>query len=167
MTGTVLTMFGTKTMWHHVCALFSACSTPSRSRKLWDLDYEFTNLCSYSCRYCSDTEHFVFIHCGPRTSLNPLKYVSHWGGITLSSPDIEQAVRGARSVMRHVEIVGAGAPHNSTDGSALELIFQSPILESVNVTNSSMHGVMIMAPKGGVNLEQVTFEKLFKRLKLF
>lgn len=55
------------------------------------------------------------------------------------------------SMLRHVEIVGAGHPHNQTlYNAALTVIRRAPILENVNVTNSSMHGI------------QVFFNKFFK-----
>jgi hypothetical protein len=50
------------------------------------------------------------------------------------------------SMLRHVEIVGAGNPHNETIFMAsLQVIRRSPILENVNVTNSSMGGVQVIS----------------------
>ena len=48
-----------------------------------------------------------------------------------------------------MEIVGAGRAHNDSS-SALEMIYRTPILDHVNVTNSSMHAVHILAPRNKV-----------------
>lgn len=37
---------------------------------------------------CVDSEHFVFVHCGPSTAVNK-DYIGHWGGITFSAPSLE------------------------------------------------------------------------------
>jgi hypothetical protein len=46
--------------------------------------------------------------------------------------------------LRHVEIVGGGYMHNDTlQSAALQIIYRSPTIDRVNVTNSSMHGVQV------------------------
>lgn len=103
---------------------------------------------------CVDAEHYVYVHCGLGSALEP-KYVGAWGGISFSAPSLEEVASDKKpSVLRYVEIVGAGFPHNET-GSALEMIYQSPILDHVNITNSSFHGVNIVAPRATVTLTQV------------
>lgn len=47
-------------------------------------------------------------------------------------------------MLRHVEVVGGGHAHNdSFQTAALQVVQRSPILENVNVTNSSMHGMQV------------------------
>ena len=49
-----------------------------------------------------------------------------------------------RSILRHVEIVGGGLPHNdSLQSASLQIIRRSAIVENVNVTNSSMHAIQV------------------------
>ncbi len=60
------------------------------------------------------------------------------------------------SVLRHVEIVGAGHPHNdSLQSGALQIIRRSPILENVNVTNSSLHALQIVGPSNNLILARL------------
>lgn len=47
-------------------------------------------------------------------------------------------------MLRHVEIVGGGQAHNqSYYAAALQVVRRSPILENVNITNSSMGGMQV------------------------
>lgn len=51
-------------------------------------------------------------------------------------------------MLRHVEIIGGGHAHNdSIQSAALQLIRRSPLLENVNITNSSMHGIQVKFKK--------------------
>lgn len=109
--------------------------------------------------FCTDPEHFVYVHCDEERSVEK-KYIGHWGGIFFSAPSIEMAKSNEQSVLRHVEIVGAGKSHNDSS-SALTMIYQSVMLDHVNITNSSMHGLQILVPKEGVDLTKlnVTFNR--------
>lgn len=119
--------------------------------------------------------HFRFynyIHCGAPRSLNmeytgrTLRFNSktkreildHWGGVTFARQSLElhQEPTKDDSVLRHVEIVGGGNPHNeSIYMAALQVFRRSPILENVNVTNSSMGGVQ-------VNFKNFRWYKIFR-----
>ncbi|KAK0410181.1 hypothetical protein QR680_004996 [Steinernema hermaphroditum] len=106
---------------------------------------------------CVDSEHFNYVHCGDNKTLSD-EYIGNWGGITLStgSLELEQTVDKGKSVFRHVEIVGAGLSHDSSFASgALQLIHRIPLLESVNITNSSMDGLQIIGPRDRVILSKL------------
>lgn len=109
------------------------------------------------------------MHCAPFRSSDDI-YIGEWGGIILSATSLDAAsatLPGSNvgtptqknSILRHVEIVGAGYAHNDSYASALTTVFQTPVLDHVNVTNSSMHGVHIIAPRQSVELTKmnVTF----------
>lgn len=99
----------------------------------------------------------MFIHCGRPKIISPV-YVGHWGGITFStqlgSEPLSDTGTVKKSVLRHVEIVGAGFAHNDLS-PALEAIYHSVILDNVNVTNSSMDGISIVAPKSEMTIQRV------------
>ncbi|KAJ1365160.1 hypothetical protein KIN20_025390 [Parelaphostrongylus tenuis] len=60
------------------------------------------------------------------------------------------------SILRHVEIFGGGSGHNDTLQSAgLQLFSRSPLIDHVNVTNSSMHAVQVVSPREEVILNMV------------
>jgi hypothetical protein len=102
-----------------------------------------------------DNEHFNYVHCGQNTSLSE-KFIGNWGGITFATQSLEVFAEGLvedRSMLRHVEIVGGGLAHNdSLQLAALQIIRRSPVVENVNVTNSSMHAIQVFywlaAPSG-------------------
>jgi hypothetical protein len=59
-------------------------------------------------------------------------------------------------MLRHVEIVGGGQAHNqSLYSAALQIIRRAPILENVNVTNSSMGGIQIISPRANIVLTRL------------
>uniref|UniRef100_A0A915E831 C-type lectin domain-containing protein n=1 Tax=Ditylenchus dipsaci TaxID=166011 RepID=A0A915E831_9BILA len=101
-----------------------------------------------------DNEHYNYIHCGTNQSLSQA-YIQNWGGITFAAPSLEH-IRdmdsvGDRSILRNVEIVGGGHSHNdSLLSGALQIIRRSPIVENVNVTNSSMHAVQVVSPSNNL-----------------
>lgn len=110
--------------------------------------------------FCVDPEHFVYMHCGEEKSVEK-KYVGHWGGLFFSAPNLDVAIeKTQQSVLRNVEIVGAGYAHNDS-ASALTMIYQNVFLDHVNITNSSMHGLQILVPKESVDLLKlnVTFNR--------
>uniref|UniRef100_A0A914Q8K4 Uncharacterized protein n=1 Tax=Panagrolaimus davidi TaxID=227884 RepID=A0A914Q8K4_9BILA len=60
------------------------------------------------------------------------------------------------SIIRHVEIVGGGQVHNdSFQSAALQIIRRNPILENLNITNSSMHGLQIISPRDSIVLKRL------------
>lgn len=99
---------------------------------------------------CEDNEHFNYIHCGTNETLT-VDYIGNWGGILFARGDSLEAQPSSgvdtfedASLLRHVEIVGAGRAHNdSLEIGALQVLRRSPVLENVNVTNSSMHGIQV------------------------
>jgi hypothetical protein len=94
---------------------------------------------------CVDTLFMNYIHCGDARRVS-MEYANHWGGITFANQNLElvQEPTDDKSILRHVEIVGGGNAHNqSVYSAALQVIRRSPILENVNVTNSSMGGVQV------------------------
>ncbi|KRY89173.1 HHIP-like protein 1 [Trichinella pseudospiralis] len=101
---------------------------------------------------CVDSEHFVFVHCGRSVALNS-NYVGHWGGLMFGYQSPE-SVGTSESVLRHVEIVGAGQAHNDSS-AAVTVVRRGLIMDHVNVTNCSMHGIDVLAPR-----EQVLFMKM-------
>ncbi|XP_003374613.1 putative scavenger receptor cysteine-rich domain protein [Trichinella spiralis] len=105
---------------------------------------------------CVDSEHFVFIHCGKSVALDS-NYVGHWGGLMFGYQSAEtHAAVGTNggSVLRHVEIVGAGQAHNDSS-AAVTVVRRGVVMDHVNVTNCSMHGIDVVAPR-----EQVIFVKM-------
>ncbi|CAP36001.2 Protein CBG18580 [Caenorhabditis briggsae] len=116
---------------------------------------------------CMDSEHFNYIYCGTNRSLSK-EYIGNWGGITFAQPTLEHEYgerRGSRkekSILQNVEIVGGGAGHNDSWQSAgLQIFHRSPILDHVNVTNCSVHGVQIVSPNDHITLANlnVTFNQ--------
>ncbi|KAI1717620.1 scavenger receptor cysteine-rich domain-containing protein [Ditylenchus destructor] len=108
---------------------------------------------------CLDSEHYNYIHCGFNESLSR-EYIGNWGGITFAAPTLEHLKdmegQGDNSMLRHVEIVGGGHAHNdSLQSGALQVIRRSPILENVNVTNSSMHGIQVVGPTNNIVLSRL------------
>ncbi|KAI6213056.1 hypothetical protein M3Y94_00104200 [Aphelenchoides besseyi] len=102
---------------------------------------------------CKDAPmSYNYVHCGVGKRVND-DFVGHFGGITIASPSLElvQEPETDQSILQHVEIVGGGQAHNETVyAGALQIIRRSPILENVNVTNSSMHGVQIISPRSNI-----------------
>ncbi|CAB3397311.1 unnamed protein product [Caenorhabditis bovis] len=98
---------------------------------------------------CKDSEHFNYIYCGKNVSLER-EYIGNWGGIAFARPRLEEGISVEskdRSLLRNVEIVGGGSGHNDSWQSAgLQIFHRSPIIDHVNVTNCSMHGVQVISP---------------------
>ncbi|VDM98808.1 unnamed protein product, partial [Thelazia callipaeda] len=107
---------------------------------------------------CVDSEHFNFIHCGEQTILNN-NYIGNWGGITIGHDTVDYGLittNTEESILRNVEIVGAGLVHNeTTDVAALLTVRRNPVFDHVNITNSSMHGLQILCPHGDVIINKL------------
>ncbi|CAD6189688.1 unnamed protein product [Caenorhabditis auriculariae] len=106
---------------------------------------------------CNDNEHFNYIYCGSNRSLSR-EYIGNWGGITFAEGHLELQPSSLKegSVLRNVEIVGGGSGHNDSWQSAgLQLFHRSPIIDHVNVTNSSMHAVQVINPREKVVLSNL------------
>ncbi|PIO59592.1 hypothetical protein TELCIR_18944 [Teladorsagia circumcincta] len=103
---------------------------------------------------CMDNEHFNYIYCGPNTTLDRI-YIGNWGGLSFAraSLELDQLPAKDASVLRNVEIVGGGSGHNDSFQSAgLQLFYRSPLIDHVNVTNSSSPTGRTPAGCGGVRL---------------
>ncbi|CAI4225131.1 unnamed protein product [Auanema sp. JU1783] len=106
---------------------------------------------------CMDNEHFNYIYCGLNVSLNS-DYIGNWGGITFGRGNLElnSGTHKDSSILRNVEVVGGGSGHNDSWQSAgLQIFYRSPVLDHVNVTNSSMHAVQIVSPQEKVILNHM------------
>ncbi|WKY09273.1 hypothetical protein Q1695_001993 [Nippostrongylus brasiliensis] len=106
---------------------------------------------------CMDNEHFNYIYCGTNSSLDRI-YIGNWGGLSFGRAQLEtdQLPLKDASVLRNVEIVGGGSGHNDSFQSAgLQLFFRSPLVDHVNVTNSSMHAIQVVSPREKVILNMV------------
>ncbi|KAL3080363.1 hypothetical protein niasHT_038403 [Heterodera trifolii] len=118
---------------------------------------------------CINSEQFNYVHCGPEGALSP-DYIGHWGGITFAKYSLEHGQVGTagtaadhqdgeddeRSILRHVEVFGGGRVHNDTlHGAALQVIRRAPVLQNVNVTNSSMHALQLLHPSNNIVLSRL------------
>ncbi|EYC44991.1 hypothetical protein Y032_0443g1557 [Ancylostoma ceylanicum] len=106
---------------------------------------------------CMDNEHFNYIYCGKNSTLDPI-YIGSWGGVSFgrASLELDQIPSKDASVLRNVEIVGGGSGHNDSFQSAgLQMFYRSPIIDHVNVTNSSMHAIQVVSPREKVILNMV------------
>lgn len=113
----------------------------------------------HECRWDSE---FVFIHCGNRNLDEDLEY---WGGIRFANPEFEHSLYEHRihshhthrttevieSVLRHVQIIGAGVLHNEKS-PAVQSIVKNPRLINVNISRSAHHGINVIAPSDTINL---------------
>uniref|UniRef100_A0A0N4ZT88 SRCR domain-containing protein n=1 Tax=Parastrongyloides trichosuri TaxID=131310 RepID=A0A0N4ZT88_PARTI len=106
---------------------------------------------------CMDNEHFNYIHCGDDKALND-DYIGNWGSLSFIPSSLELGLEKEKdiSILRHVEIVGGGMAHNdSLNSGAFQIIRRSPMIDSVNVTNSSMHGIQIVSPYSSIILNRI------------
>ncbi|KAK6754795.1 hypothetical protein RB195_013653 [Necator americanus] len=106
---------------------------------------------------CIDNEHFNYIYCGRNSTLDPI-YIGSWGGVSFgrASLELDQIPSKDASLLRNVEIVGGGSGHNDSFQSAgLQLFYRSPMIDHVNVTNSSMHAIQVISPREKVILNMV------------
>ncbi|CAD5226291.1 unnamed protein product [Bursaphelenchus okinawaensis] len=106
---------------------------------------------------CMDVLSHNYIHCGDPKSISD-EYFGQFGGITFAQQDLElvQNKDDDTSILRHVEIVGGGQAHNdSYQTAALQIIRRNPIVENLNVTNSSMHALQIIAPRENIVLTRL------------
>ncbi|KAK6049815.1 hypothetical protein COOONC_12680 [Cooperia oncophora] len=106
---------------------------------------------------CMDNEHFNYIYCGPNTTLDRI-YIGNWGGLSFAraSLELDQLPVKDASILRNVEIVGGGSGHNdSLQSAGLQLFYRSPLIDHVNVTNSSMHAIQVLSPREKVILNMV------------
>ncbi|KAK6052455.1 scavenger receptor cysteine-rich domain protein [Cooperia oncophora] len=104
---------------------------------------------------CMDNEHFNYIYCGPNTTLDRI-YIGNWGGLKLCTSITGIGSTANASILRNVEIVGGGSGHNdSLQSAGLQLFYRSPLIDHVNVTNSSMHAIQVLSPREKVILNMV------------
>lgn len=116
---------------------------------------------------CMDSEHFNYVYCGSNRSLSR-DYIGNWGGITFAQPNLEHAygeksgAKKEKSILQYVEIVGGGAGHkDSWQSAGLQVFHRSPILDHINVTNCSVHGIQVISPNDRITLANlnVTFNQ--------
>ncbi|GMS79584.1 hypothetical protein PENTCL1PPCAC_1759, partial [Pristionchus entomophagus] len=106
---------------------------------------------------CMDNEHFNYVHCGLNKSLNS-EYIGNWGGIAFAHDEIDVDKQQYKdpSMLLNVEIVGGGHGHNdSLQSAGLQLFFRSPIIDMVNVTNSSLHALQVISPRDRLVLYRI------------
>uniref|UniRef100_A0A915PUQ6 SRCR domain-containing protein n=1 Tax=Setaria digitata TaxID=48799 RepID=A0A915PUQ6_9BILA len=107
---------------------------------------------------CIDNEHFNYIHCDNQTILNS-NYIGNWGGITIAHADVDyEQINSAteESILRNVEVIGAGLAHNETiDIASILSVGRNPTFDHVNITNSSMHGLQILTPHSNIILNKL------------
>ncbi|XP_076628397.1 C-type lectin domain-containing protein bark beetle [Colletes latitarsis] len=111
---------------------------------------------------CSWDNQFVFISCGKRNLDDAYDY---WGGIRIANSEFEhhlyehrihdvvthETVRRVESVLKHINITGAGILHFEKS-AAVQTIMKSPAIMQVNVTRSAYHGFNVISPTHTVEL---------------
>ena len=114
----------------------------------------------YGCDWQS--KNFAFIHCGKRNLDTSMEY---WGGIRFSVHNFEQELfhehihdavshsntKQKESVLQYVQIIGAGILHNEKS-PAVQSVMKSPLISSVNISQSAFDGINIISPAKTVNL---------------
>ena len=107
----------------------------------------------YECPWDGD---FVFVHCGER-NLEPSR--DYWGGIRIANSEFEhhlyehrihdvvthETVRRVESVLKFINITGAGILHNEKS-AAIQSIMKSPVISHVNISKSAYHGINVISP---------------------
>lgn len=105
---------------------------------------------------CSWNGHFIFLHCGERNLDDAYDY---WGGIRITNSEFEhhlyehrihnivthETVRRVESVLKHINITGAGILHFERS-YAIQSIMKSPAIMHVNIDRSAYHGINIVSP---------------------
>ncbi|XP_046609560.1 protein bark beetle isoform X2 [Neodiprion virginianus] len=113
----------------------------------------------YECPWDGE---FVFVHCGER---NLDLTQDYWGGIRMANAEFEHhlyehrihdvithgTVRRIESVLKFVNVTGAGILHNEKS-AAVQSIMKSPEITHVGVTQSAYHGINIISPTHTVEL---------------
>ncbi|XP_054002830.1 protein bark beetle [Hylaeus anthracinus] len=111
---------------------------------------------------CPWDSQFVFISCGKRNLDDAHDY---WGGIRIANGEFEhhlyehrihdvvthETVRRVESVLRHINITGAGILHFEKS-AALQTIMKSPAITQVNIIRSAYHGINVISPTHTVEL---------------
>ncbi|GMR58343.1 hypothetical protein PMAYCL1PPCAC_28538, partial [Pristionchus mayeri] len=106
---------------------------------------------------CVDNEHFNYVHCGYNKSLSDI-YIGNWGGIAFAQDeyDFDKQPDKDGSKLVEVEIVGGGHGHNdSLQSAGLQFFFRAPVVERVNVTNSSLHAMQVISPRDQLILSEI------------
>ncbi|XP_063975507.1 protein bark beetle isoform X3 [Diachasmimorpha longicaudata] len=113
----------------------------------------------YDCPWDGD---YVFINCGER-NLEVTK--DYWGGIRIANSEFEhhlyehrihdvlthETFRRVESVLRYVNISGAGILHNEKS-PAVQSIMKSPVVSHVEISKSAYHGINLISPTHTVEL---------------
>ncbi|KAG6445644.1 protein bark beetle isoform X2 [Manduca sexta] len=113
----------------------------------------------HECRWDSE---FVFIHCGTRNLEENLDY---WGGIRFANPEFEyslyehrihdhhthETMKRPESVLRHVQIYGAGILHNEKS-PAIQSIVKNPDIRNVNISKCAHHGINLISPTDTISM---------------
>ncbi|XP_034949444.1 protein bark beetle isoform X2 [Chelonus insularis] len=111
---------------------------------------------------CPWDGNFVFLHCGERN----LDYShDYWGGIRIANSEFEhylyehrihdiithETVRRVESVLKYVNITGAGILHNEKS-PAIQAVMKSPLITHVSINQSAYHGINFISPSYTVEL---------------
>lgn len=113
----------------------------------------------YNCPWDGD---YVFVNCGKRNLDNTQDY---WGGIRIANSEFEhhlyehrihdvvthETVRRVESVLRFVNISGAGILHNEKS-PAIQSVMKSPVVSHVEILHSASHGINLISPTHTVEL---------------
>ncbi|KAK2577430.1 hypothetical protein KPH14_003537 [Odynerus spinipes] len=111
---------------------------------------------------CNWDGQFVFLHCGKRNMDDDYDY---WGGIRIANSEFEhhlyehrihdvvthETVRRIESVLKYINITGAGILHNEKS-AALQSIMKSPTIMHVNIHRSAYHGINVISPTHTIDL---------------
>ncbi|KAF5304533.1 hypothetical protein FQA39_LY09584 [Lamprigera yunnana] len=111
---------------------------------------------------CSWNTKFVFVHCGRYTAHKNFDY---WGGIRFSDSEFEQhfyehrihdihthdTIKTEESVLKFVNIIGAGILHNEKS-PAIQSIIKSPEINYVDIKMAASHGINLISPTNSMNL---------------
>lgn len=90
--------------------------------------------------------------------------MSYWGGIRIANSEFEHNLYEYRihdvithaplprieSVIKHVNITGAGILHNEKS-PAIQSIMKSPKITRVKIENAAYHGINLISPTHNVN----------------
>ncbi|XP_012253572.2 protein bark beetle isoform X3 [Athalia rosae] len=111
---------------------------------------------------CPWDGHFVFVNCGERNLDISRDY---WGGIRIANGEFEHhlyehrihdvvthgTVRRIESVLKYVNITGAGILHNEKS-AAIQSIMKSPEVTHVSIGQSAYHGINVISPTHTIEL---------------
>lgn len=117
----------------------------------------------YGHKYnCPWDGKWIFINCGKRNLESTKDY---WGGIRIANSEFEhhlyehrmhdlvthETVKRVESVLKHINIEGAGILHNEKS-PAIQSVMKNPEILFVNISNCAYHGINIISPTNTLQL---------------